>query len=462
MDPVAESFYANISSMYANSRLQPLALVLTLLMGLVLLAVPKRLATVPILIIMVSLTSLQRLVVAGLDFSMTRVMIIFGWLRVALRRENADWKSTGLDWIVVALAVVQVFFFTLQRQNLSGFVTSLGGAFDLIGFYFLFRVLVRKMEHATTAIYALAVLAVPVAVAMLIEQRTGRNFFSVLGGVPELTAVRGGRLRSQACFAHPILAGSFGASLVPLFVAIWRQSREARRCASIGILAAVIITVASSSSGPLFAFLMGVFGLCMWPFSRHMREIRLLTVLVLFGLALVMKAPVYALIARVPLVSGSTGYYRYMLFDAFIHHFRDWWLVGVQSTWYWGEGLVDVTNQYIRVAVDGGLVSLVAFLMLIAFAYHELGRALRVLRTSDSPAQSVFMWCLGATLFCHVVSFVSVSYFDQIVVSWYLLLAMIASLSQSILSNGEPSRITGQMKPRRMAVSPTTDLAMIP
>jgi hypothetical protein len=36
---------------------------------------------------------------------------------------------------------------------------------------------------------------------------------------------------------------------------------------------------------------------------------------------------------------------------------------------------------------------------------------------------------LGVILFVHIVSFISVSYYDQIIVVWYLLLAMIASLT---------------------------------
>jgi len=37
-------------------------------------------------------------------------------------------------------------------------------------------------------------------------------------------------------------------------------------------------------------------------------------------------------------------------------------------------------------------------------------------------------WALGSALFVHVVSFISVAYFDQMVIYWFMLLAMIAAL----------------------------------
>jgi len=40
----------------------------------------------------------------------------------------------------------------------------------------------------------------------------------------------------------------------------------------------------------------------------------------------------------------------------------------------------------------------------------------------------MIIWALGASLLAHVVSYVSVSYFDQNFVNWYLLLAMVAIL----------------------------------
>jgi hypothetical protein len=39
------------------------------------------------------------------------------------------------------------------------------------------------------------------------------------------------------------------------------------------------------------------------------------------------------------------------------------------------------------------------------------------------------IWALGCALLVHVISYVSVTYFDQNFVNWFLLLAMIAAVS---------------------------------
>ena len=430
MDARAEFFYSNIANLYGNTALRPLALAVTLCMGVALLAVPKKNAVIPIFVVMLAVTGLQRVVVLALDFSMVRLVVLFGWARVILRAETSRWKMTRLDSAVLMLCVSQAVFHTLQRRDLQAIVSSAGGAFDTAGLYFLFRLLIPDFAGASVAARAMALLAIPIAVLMVVEQSTGRNLFSVFGGVPEYTYVREGRLRSQASFSHPILAGTFGATLVPLLMGTWRMGATSRKLVVAGILSALIITFTSSSSGPLFALLMGVAAVAMWRFSEHMREVRLLVLLAFVGLELVMKAPVYALFARVPLMSGSTGYYRFLLIDAFVRHYRDWWLLGVPSTAYWGEGLFDITNGYIRVAVDGGLFTLILFMLTIVTAYRELGLALRTLALHARSAERFFLWGLGASLFSHLVSLLSVSYFDQIIVVWYMLLAVISTLSE--------------------------------
>lgn len=58
------------------------------------------------------------------------------------------------------------------------------------------------------------------------------------------------------------------------------------------------------------------------------------------------------------------------------------------------------------------------------------------------------IWSLGVSLFIHAVSFLSVSYFDQMIVFWYLLLAMISAVGDSlnvkngtrIMANGDTPR----------------------
>ncbi len=73
------------------------------------------------------------------------------------------------------------------------------------------------------------VILVPLVAAMLYEKATGRNVFAVLGGVSEMTLIREGKLRAQGAFQHPILAGTFGATVLPLMVGLMRMKDRGLR-----------------------------------------------------------------------------------------------------------------------------------------------------------------------------------------------------------------------------------------
>jgi hypothetical protein len=47
----------------------------------------------------------------------------------------------------------------------------------------------------------------------------------------------------------------------------------------------------------------------------------------------------------------------------------------------------------------------------------------------------MLIWSLGVCLFGHCVSFLSISYFDQMIVMWYWLLAVISVLSLPSLAS---------------------------
>ena len=65
----------------------------------------------------------------------------------------------------------------------------------------------------------------------------------------------------------------------------------------------------------------------------------------LVGLAcvlhIVMKAPVWHLIARITVFDASTGWHRYWVIDQSLRHIGDWWLLGTTSTLSWE--VLDIT-----------------------------------------------------------------------------------------------------------------------
>lgn len=408
--------------MEQSAPIHPVALAFMLVAGSLMLALPRRGALVPLIFAIVFIPLQQRIMVYSLDFFIIRILILFGWTRVLMRGEYSI-KLNTIDKLMVLWAVSAVATYTMLWHTWGAFINRLGVSFDIIGIYFLIRFLVRDFDDIVWVVKIFAFVTIPVAAAMFLERVNGRNLFSVFGGVPDVTIVRWGKMRCQGAFSHPITAGTFGAAVFPLLIALRLVGGSGRALMVFGAVAASVITLSTSSSGPLLGYLAGIAALCMWFFRDRMREFRWALALTLIALHLVMKAPVWALLARANVFGGSTGYHRFYLFDQFLRRFNEWWLFGVRSTADWGYYLFDVTNNFVRIGVDGGLSTLVIFIAILAVSFQSIGRAVR--STEDDVRQKIY-WALGASLLVHVVSFFGVSYFDQIKVVLYMLLGMIS------------------------------------
>jgi hypothetical protein len=146
-------------------------------------------------------------------------------------------------------------------------------------------------------------------------------------------------------------------------------------------------------------------------------------------------------------LTGGTGYHRYLLIDAFVARFWEWAVLGTSDTAYWGWGLQDTTNQYVAHGVEGGLLTLVLFILLLRTGFVALRNSRerweRIERSSGFWAH--LSWGFSVSLAVHCVSFVSVSYFGQILQFFYLFLAMIPALSKA----RRPSRRVAHRRPQR-------------
>jgi hypothetical protein len=396
-------------------------------------------------------------VVGGLHFTMMRILVLFGWTRLVLRRELRPLRLNAIDKAVLTWMIVAIITHSLLWQTSDEFVNRLGFGYNVAGMYLLFRFLLHDLSDIKRLFAMTAIVIIPLAAAMLFERATERNVFAIFGSVRAVTELRGDTLRCQGPFGHPILAGTFGASLLPYFISLWWQGRKYKWLAVAGVLSSAAITASAGSSGPMMAFMAGSFAMALWWFRKYMHLIRWGTLLGFIGLALVMKAPVWYLIQRVNIFSGSTGDHRALLIDQFVHHFSDWWLFGVKSTEGWAdENMWDITNQYVWEGVNGGLAAMILFILIIVFCFRTVGRTVRRVPVTNGGAQRRLVWALGAALFAHTASFMSISYFDQNVVNWYLLLAMIATAA----AIRKPAPAVVAVKEEPVPVTATPELAM--
>ena len=385
----------------------------------------------------------QVVILGGLHFQMIRVLILFGIVRVFTLSSStgAQFLSKGmnaLDKALIACFIFTAVDTTLLWQTSAAFVNQLGTIFTVFGIYFLLRSLIRDNNDVEAAIHGLVYVAGIIAIVMTIEQATGHNPYAyVWAGATEgarTVMERDGHRRAMGCFAHPLLAGTFGGISLPLFFALWFKRRSHRRIAVVGMVASSAIVLAANSSTPLLAFVGGLFALSLWPLRKRMRVLRWGLVITLVTLHLAMKAPVWALIARIDLTGSSSGYHRYQLVDQFIRRFGDWWLLGTKGNESWGWDMWDLANQYVAVGETSGLLPFVFFMTIIVYGFKYLGKARR--QVSGDRRQEHFVWAVGAALFSNVVAFFGISYFDQTMVAWYLLLAIIGAVAASAASAG--------------------------
>ena len=428
------------------SNINFIGFIFTLTMGVLMLVLPRRFAVLPIIMTACLVTLGQVINIASLNFTMFRIIIFFGCVRVIIRKEAFSIRLHLIDKILIAYVLTSATAYILLRSGSSeAFINQFGFIYNSLFLYIIFRSLIHDMNDINTIFKMLALVLVPLAAAMLIEKATGRNLFSIFGGVPEFTVVREGKLRCQGAFGHPILAGTFGTTSLPFMLALWSLGGGKKLIAGLGIISATIITITTSSSGPVVSYIFVIIGMAMWRIRDHMRAVRWCILLCLISLHIVMKAPVWSLIGKLSEVIGGGGWHRVMLIDAAISHFNEWWLLGTDYTRHWmptgvswSEKQTDITNQFIAVGIDGGLISLILFVAVIIFCFKNIGMKLKEIGSSELPIKFT-IWCMGVSLVGHLASFTSVHYFDQIIVFWYLLLALITTVSiipaKTLLSN---------------------------
>jgi hypothetical protein len=425
---LADIAISTSNTYYGQTTLHPLGILALGVFGLAILFTPRRWAIVPMLAAACFVAPAQRVVVFSLDFDVLRILTIIGWARVLMRGEATGLKWRSLDLALIAWAISGTVVMTALYMSHRILIYRLGIMYDALGLYFLFRCLIREWKDVETIAISAAWLSIPLALAFLLEKNTGRNLFSIFGGVPSITLMRQGSLRCQGAYAHPILAGSFWAVLLPLVIALRWRTDWRRILAPIGLICALIIIFASSSSTPMMATFAAFGAMALYRFRRWMGTLRILVVIGLLMLQLVMNHPIWHLLTRIDLTGGSTGWYRYKLIDDFMRHIGDWWLLGTKSAASWREwGANDITNQYVLEGVTGGLLTLLIFIVVIVLAFRAVGRFENLF--GQERSRTLMAWAIGASLAVHAVIFIGVSYFGQIQMLWYLTLATIGSLS---------------------------------
>jgi hypothetical protein len=400
----------------------PATIAFTIILSLIVFVIPRRYILVPYLVAAVFVPADQCLIIANLHFYVLQILVIAGVTRLYLRGESESVVWNRFDKLVVAWAVVGAVVYVILWSDMRAVVWKCGRLLDMLGLYWVFRHSIRSWADIRLVFTALAICSLVLVPFVAYEWTTGNNPFMVFGrGATEL---REGLYRCRASFPHSIMFGLFFVAIFPLFVgfAIIGPHKFLLWAAS----AAVVFIVFATHTSTTFLSLLIVAALLpcyKWRQNTRLAAWGLLVGLV--GLHLVMKAPVWALIGRVGVIPGSTGWHRFLLLDAAIKHFPEWMLIGCRDTEHWGRGLSDVTNQYVLEGVRGGLITLVVFLAMIYAALKVLVQLSLQYREKNLR---FLAWCLFVSIIGHCVAFFGVSYWGQVTIVWDMTLAIVGFL----------------------------------
>src|SRR5882724_4166494 len=414
----------------SETILHPIVLVAMLIAIALIFLLPRKYIIWPFLVSAFLIPLGQSILVGGLHFFVIRIIILAVVVRMLASRFTSPEGIFGgrlgiLDGIFLvwafcrALAGAVVFSF-----NSGALVYQAGFLLDAIGGFFVLRYLICDDEDIYRTLRVFATISILIGCCMLFEKMYRLDVFGLLGGVRAVPEVRNGSVRAEGPFQHELLAGTFAATLVPLFFLLWQRGK-ARFLAVLAVIAATVMVITSHSSTSVMAYGAALLGVSAWPLRRHMRLVRWGFVLTLISLHLVMKAPVWFLIARVDIVGGSSGYHRAMLVNDFIQHFRDWWLKGTTENARSVSTMWDLCDQIVAEGQLGGLAKFLFFVALIYMCFSRIGTARKSVEGDRN--KEWYFWLFGATLFSHIVGFFGISYFDQTRVSWFALLVMIVT-----------------------------------
>lgn len=411
----------------AESTILPVWAVLLLIGVMSVLVLPRGRAIVPFVLAFFTIPFGQVVVLGGFHFTALRVLILAGLAkRLIPQGSTSEGKYpggfNGIDQVTVLWSISSVVIFCLTFMERQAFINALGNLLDSLGGYLVVRFLIPDREAMRRAVKALAVICVIQGIPMIIERFTSVNIFGYLGGVWIHSAIREGKVRAAGTLGA-LTAGPLAGMLIPLFLWLWTE-KKSRIAAWVGLAAATTMVITSNSSTSWMAMIGSLVGLAFWRLRKKMRMVRWALLCTLVALHLYMKAPVWALIARIDLTGSSSGYQRYALLDMAVNHFSDWWLMGTPSYVDWGWDSYDLCNQFVAVALTGGLIPLILYIAIFKRGFAAIGTAKKLVE--GDRKREWFFWCLGSTLFATVVTYFGINSGAVLMIAFFILVSAIS------------------------------------
>jgi len=157
-----------------------IAIAFTLINAIALLGLPRRWAPVPLLVGACYMTIGQVIDVGPFSFTVIRLLVLVGFIRILMRGERLAGGMNSLEWLMVLWAGWALLSSIFHKEPLAALTFRLGLVFNACGIYFLLRTFCQSLDDVMGLCRISMILLAPLAVEMLYEALASHNLFSLL------------------------------------------------------------------------------------------------------------------------------------------------------------------------------------------------------------------------------------------------------------------------------------------
>jgi hypothetical protein len=385
----------------------------------------------------------------SLHFNTGRIAVLAILLKIVTDPKlTSGFKWNGLDKAIIAsllLCSLSNAFTTEIGRTLQ---FNSGQLFDSVLLYFAVRLLIRSRNDYLTFLKGIIWVSVPLALMGVYQAVTWHNPVGFLRQYHSwrtteyVTDVRYNLCRADITFSHPIMFGLFFAIAGPWCLGLWGYvTKRGKLWVAVSAVVMLLGLLSSMSSGPQLALVGILATLVLYRARRYWKLFLVAIICCILLVEMLSNRRWYYVFASYLCFSAETAYYRCKLIEhALGGGMSGHWLFGfglLQDPGWWraldGSELVgtDVTNHYLVILVEYGLLGFIPFMCVVYCACKSLRNTFR---SAVAESERWLVWCVLASVAGALLSFFSVALFGQAGNYFYLGLG-ICGILPSIVNN---------------------------
>ena len=378
--------------------------------------------------------------IGTIDIPVSRAVVFVLLLRCLLNhhiRSQFIWSrlDTVIALSMVVYFVIPLFTFSLPfsevLENRGGFLMDTWFA------YLVTRFIITDRAKLITVIKCASIALVPLAILGVIECITHWQPFAPLRrfspwyheGQIIVSRSRFGLARALGPFSHAILFGCCFGIFLPFIYYLRHEKGPWRTWAYVISAIAFVGALSCVSSGGWIMASTVVFCLALEKHKIWAKRLLILFLLLCIFTGIASNRPFYhVIVTRLNPVAGA-GWHRAKLIDLAIERFDEWWFTGYGGEDPgWGPVLgmahTDLTNEFILAGVRYGVLGVIALCVVVVTAFRNV---LYTYRRTKDPRLKSLCWSLGSLLLTTIVTWMSVSFFGQMMPLIYFVYGIIGS-----------------------------------